>query len=378
MIYQALVKATKRLPLLLLAISVLTGPSAFARLSCGPVFLDSVNSAPVSPFQSHHLEQVYSGKGRFGQEFITLQRKAVEKKRFLRKTVSQSAEWHDFQINPDKPGDIRWGAQFLPTALKEMLGINALNRQGQSVDALSPEVFYVQVPTPATGRRVLTHLESKMKQKNPHYKLINFYETGGDILSGLQYLQNFASRAELPISKEGHLFEHDLNYHYYSSLVTPSFFTKALQNRAQVFLEFHRFVKEKSLHSREYAELFKALSENHLPELVERIDLSTGNLFGSTVRMKSENLHKVMNEVQESLDHAFLDETNPYDFLGKFLKRYPVNGLAELAHREFAPTVSDRYFETDITKEQLNNPGELYNEAQSQLKEFNRIAAELP
>lgn len=379
MIYQAFtLKITKSLPLLLLAFSGLTGPSALAQLNCGPVFLGQITSSPAGIFQSHHLEQVYSGKGRFGQEFITVQRRAVEKKRFLRKNTSELAEWHDFQINPDKPGDIRWGAQYLPSALKEMLGINALNRQGQNVDAGSPEVFYVQVPTPATGHRVLTHLESKMKQKNSDYKLINFYETGGDILSGLQYLENFAARAELPISKSGHLFEHDLNYHFYSSLVTPSFFTKALQNRAQVFLEFHRFVKEKSAHSRQYAELYKVLNENHLPELVERIDLSTGNLFGSTVRMKSENLHKIMNEVQESLDHAFLGETNPYDFLGKFLKRYPANGLAEMAHREFAPEVADRHFETDVTKEQLNNPGELYNEAQSQLKEFNRIAAELP
>ncbi|GEM_PF-2777190 len=377
MIYQArALKITKRLSLLLFALTVQTGPAANAQLSCGPVFLNHV-AAPVTPFQSHHLEQVHSGKGRLGQEFITVQRKTVEKKRLLRKSLSEPAEWHDFQINPDKPGDIRWGAQYLPAALKEMLGINALNRQGQSVDAVSPEVFYIQVPTPANGHRVLAHLESKMKQKIPDYKLINFYETGGNILSGLQYLQNFAARAELPISKEGHLFEHDLNYHFYSSLVTPSFFTKALQSRAQVFLEFHRFVKEQSTHSRQYADLFKVLNENHLPELVERIDLSTGNLFGSTVRMKSENLHKIMNEVQESLDHAFLGETTPYDFLGKFLKRYPANGLAEMAHREFAPALSDKYFEIDITRDQLNNPGELYNEAQSQLKEFNRIAAEL-
>jgi hypothetical protein len=258
-----------------------------------------------------------------------------------------------------------------------MLGINALSRQGKSLEAMSPEVFYVQIPTPATGRRVLSHLESKMRQKDPGFKVINFYETGGDILSGLQYLQNFAARAELPIAKEGHLFEHDLNYHYYSSLVTPSFFTKALQNRAQIFLEFHRFVKEKSMSSRQYADLFKTLNENHLPELVERIDLSTGNLFGSTVRMKSENIHKIMNEVQESLDHAFLGESTPYDFLGQFLKRYPANGLAEMAYKEFAPAAADRHFEIDVSKAQLKNPAELYNEAQSQLKEFERIATEL-
>ncbi|MNT09610.1 hypothetical protein D3C72_1443990 [compost metagenome] len=141
-------------------------------------------------------------------------------------------------------------------------------------------------------------------------------------------------------------------------------------------LEFKSFLQERSAKSSSAKEILQVLDKTVLPELVERVDISTGNMFQAVVRLEKESLSKIMTEVDDILDLAFMGQTSPQMHLMHLLNR-PELGESMLPHlREFLDQLPEKYKNEDLTKAFVENPAELYNEARAQLKLLNSIVAD--
>lgn len=312
-------------------------------------------------FESQHLKQVKSDPNIQGAEFLLIQKKIF-------------SEWFDYKTNPDKPGDIRWGSQYLPLQLKNFLGLKSFNKNNIEIEILANEVHHVQVPTVNTVIARFKMLKERMLVKDPAFKIIGFYETTGHANSDQYYLERFSQESLLPFSNNGHLFEHDLNFHVYSSLVIPSHMTAALQTRVTLVLNFKKFLEDRSVKLDSARGVLKVLEKTVLPELVQRVDISTGNMFQAVVRLEKESLSKIMTEVDDILDLAFMGQTSPQMYLLHLLNR-PELGELLLPHlREFLDQLPQKYKNEDLTKAFVENPAELYNEARTHLKVLNSIA----
>lgn len=366
--YPALHKFMMKFILATLLSITLMGPLVQAQGVCGDLFSRDI-------FESHHLREVEVRKSLFSWDVILLERKSYEKKSFLRKPRLETHEWSDFKINPDKPGDIRWGVQFLPESLRTLMGLEILNKQGQKLSLQSNEIQYVQVPTPATIRSAIALLSKKFKERNAEYGLMNFYETGHAVLSGKSYLEGIAKNGEMPLARQGHLFEHDLNYHVYSGLVLPPYVLKAIQERVELLLGFIKFIENHP--ETQTGSLKQHVNEAVVPNMVESIDIATGNLFKVTIRSDNEKIENVMHEVQESLDFLFKRQKSPYDFFVKIMTEYPLKSESRALVKEYADSVDARYRKEDLDGNFLENPSELYNDARAQLRYLDMLAKEI-
>ncbi|MFS4459834.1 hypothetical protein [Bdellovibrio sp. HCB2-146] len=346
----------------------LMGPLARAQGLCGELFGRDI-------FESHHLREAGLRTNLLSWDVILLERKTFQKKQFLRKARLETYEWSDFKINPDKPGDIRWGVQFLPESLRTLMGLEFLNQQGQKISLHDGDIHYVQVPTPATIRKVMELLSKKFKERNAEYDLMNFYETSNAVLSGKSYLEGIAKNGEMPLAGQGHLFEHDLNYHVYSGLVLPPYVLKAIRDRAELLLGFIKFVEK---HPAAQTGSFKQhVNEAVVHNMVESIDIATGNLFKVTIRSDNEKIGDVMHEVQESIDFLFHRQKSPYDFFVKFMMAHPLKPESRALVKEYADSVAAQYRKEDLDGKFLENPTELYNDARAQLRYLDALAKEI-
>lgn len=345
-------------------------PQAGAQSLCADLFSEQ------QIFSSEHLEQVQVRHTSLGHDVLLIQRKTKMKKRLLQKPVMEFAEWSDYKTNPDKPGDIRWGAESLPEPLKNLLGLRTFDSQGQATPVMANETMFVQVPTAATVTKVFGLLEKQIQKQDAQFRIVNFYEAHG-LLSGKEYLERFAFKSELPLATQGHLFEHDLNFHVYSSLILPSPAAKALRARVELFLDFMKYAESRAFSSKAEAELKIDLEKALLPELVERIDYSTGNLFRAALRMKGEPIHKIMGEIQELHEIAFMDQTSPAAYLKKFLDRPQLGTMLKTVLNDYLVQMPAKYQAEDLPASFIRNPAELYNDVHSNVKILSQAAEQI-
>lgn len=333
--------------------------------------------AEPETFQSEHLQQVQAGKSALGHHVFLVARKKLEKKRLLLKPKVTMAEWSDFRNTSERPGDIRWGAEFLPANLKAILGLKSLDQAGQLSSPMAAETMYVQLPAVRTVTDVFTLLEQGMQVHIPNYRILNFYETQASAVSGRSYLTRFAHNSQLPFSSQGHLYEHDLNFHAYSSLALPHYVTKALRLRAEAFLDLVDYVAARSQNSKAEAELKVALEKYVFRNFVERIDSSTGNLFVSLMLLKNESISTIMTEVDVFLQISFAGQTSPQKYLNTLLAKENLGANLTAILADFWAQAPIRYKQEDLSQAFISNPSEFYNDAQANLKALNQVAGDL-
>ena len=327
-------------------------------------------------FESNHLKQVKTSQSVLGHDVFLVARKNIEKKRLLLKPKIEIAEWFDFRNNLDRPGDIRWGAEFLPSGLKEVLGLKTWDHSGQASAPMSHETSLVQLPTVKTVSAIYSSLENRMQQQDPNYRILNFYEAKDHAISGREYLTRFAHESLLPFSTQGHLYEHDLNFHAYSSLVLPGYVSKALRLRAEAFLDLVSYMETRSVHSKN-TELKKSLEKYIFRKFVERIDTSKGNLFAAMMLLKNESISALMTEVDVFLQVSFVGQTSPQKYLNTLLERENMGpGLHEVLN-EYWSQAPAKFKQDDLSQAFVHNPAEFYNDAQANLKALNQAAENL-
>jgi hypothetical protein len=345
-----------------------TSSAAEAQNLCAELF------AGADIFGSEHLQQVKAGKSVLGHDVFLVARKNLEKKRLLLKPKIQTAEWFDFRNTSERPGDIRWGAEFLPANLTALLGLKTLDQTGQSSSPMAPETMYVQLPAVKTVSEVYRLLEQGMQAQDPHYQILNFYETQASAISGRTYLSNFAHKSQLPFSGQGHLYEHDLNFHAYSSLVLPYYVSKALRLRAEAFLDFVDYVGTGSQNSKPAADLKPALEKYVFRNFVERIDTSTGNLFASLMLLKNESISTIMTEVDVFLQISFAGQTSPQKYLNTLLVKENLGSDLPRLLNDYWAQAPAKFKQDDLSPAFIANPSEFYNDAQANLKALNSVA----
>lgn len=328
-------------------------------------------------FASEHLQQVQAGKSALGHDVFLVARKNLEKKRLLLKPKISVAEWFDFRNTSERPGDIRWGAEFLPGHLKNVLGLKVLDQKGQVSSPMAPETAFVQLPAVKTVIEVYGHLEKGMQVQDPHYRILNFYETQAGAVSGRSYLFNFAHKSQLPFSSQGHLYEHDLNFHAYSSLVLPSYVSKALRLRAETFLDLVDYMGSRANNSPAEAQLKAALEKYVFRNFVERIDTSTGNLFASLMLLKNESISTIMTEVDVFLQVSFAGQTSPQSYVNALLSRENLGTNLSGVLKDYWAQAPAKFKQEDLTKAFVENPSEFYNDAQANLKKLNQVAEDI-
>lgn len=325
-------------------------------------------------FVSEHLQQVQAGKTALGHDVFLVARKSLEKKRLLLKPKVQLADWFDFRNTSERPGDIRWGAEFLPNHLKNVLELKALDKNEQVISPMAPETFYIQLPAVKTVIEVFGLLEKGMQAQDPGYRILNFYETSGSAVSGRSYLYNFAHKSQLPFSSQGHLYEHDLNFHAYSSLVLPSYVSKALRLRAEAFLDLVDYVGSRANNSPAEAQLKAALEKYVFRNFVERIDTSTGNLFASLMLLKNESISTIMTEVDVFLQVSFAGQASPQNYVNALLGRENLGTNLSGVLKDYWAQAPAKFKQEDLSRAFIENPSEFYNDAQANLKKLNQVA----
>jgi hypothetical protein len=355
---------------LILTLAFLTSPAEAQNL-CAELF-----SGP-DIFASEHLQQIDAGKTVLGHDVFLVKRRTLEKKRLLLKPKVQLAEWFDFRNTSERPGDIRWGPEFLPANLKTVLGLKTFDQKGKASAPMAPETFAVQLPVVQTVIEVFKLLEAGMHVYDPHYHILNFYEAPIGAVSGRTYLVNFARGSRLPFSSRGHLYEHDLNFHAYSSLVLPGYVSKALRLRAEAFLDLIDYVGSRAEHSKAEADLKVALEKYVYRSFVERIDSSTGNLFASWMLLKSEKLSTIMAEVDLFLQVSFAGQTSPQKYINTLLGRENLGAILPGVLNDYWAQAPAKFKQRDLSQAFVENPAEFYNDAQASLKTLDLVAAGL-
>lgn len=328
-------------------------------------------------FESSHLQQVQVGKTTLGDDVFLVARKKIETKRLLLKPKVTLAEWSDYRNTSERPGDIRWGAEFLPTNLKTVLGLKTLDSAGQVSSPMAPETNFVQLPTVNTVVEAFRHLERGMQVHDPQYRILNFYETLPSAVSGRSYLAQFAHMSQLPFAAQGHLYEHDLNFHAYSSLVLPSYVTKALRLRAEAFLDLVDYVRARAPHSKVEDDLKTALEKYVFRNFVERIDSSTGNLFASLMLLKNESISTLMTEVDVFLQISFAGQVSPQGYVNTLLAKENLGPQLPAILNDYWAQAPAKFKQGDLSKAFIENPAEFYNDAQANLKALDRAAGDL-
>ncbi len=353
------------------ALLVILAIPGHAQQACSGVF-----ASAKEVFQSHHLLEVSSRKESLGQEVLILQRKSEVQKKLFRKAKEVQKDWADFSINPDKPGDVRWGAQHLGPAMKTLFGLKTFDQQSREVAPTSDAVFYTQTPSVPTILHGFKLLEAKMKQQNPEFEWIGFFQTGSEILSGRTYIERIVKDGKMPISRQGHLYEHDLNYHVYSSFVMPPQFVKALRSRMDVFMGFIKYMEAQPA-TKENAQVRYLLEQKLLEEVVSRVDTATGNFFKTVIRDNDKGLNHTMNEVFDSLEIALLSQLSPREYFLELTgsKAWGAD-LNKVAH-EYARMLPESAKQQDLPDNYFKNPAEFYNQANSIYKALEKAAAEV-
>ncbi len=349
------------------------GAAAGAQGLCSNVFEGLLEG----PFESNHLQQVQFTTTRLGEGAFVVTRKSVEKKRLLLKPKIEISDWADYRKSHDRPGDIRWGAEFLPSALKEILGLKTLSASGQLSSPLGAETAFVQLPTAQTVASVYKQLETAMQKADPLYKILGFYVTGSKTVTGREYLERFALKSLLPFAKQGHLYEHDLNYHAFSSLLIPPIASKALRLRAEAFLDLLDFIGKKTATLPAILPLKKSLEKFVYENFVERLDTSTGNLFPALMLLKNESLSTQMSEVDVFLQLTFARQTSPQSYVETLLSREKFSPELSPILNEYFSQAPAKFKQEDLPKGFVENPAEFYNEAQSHIKDLNQAAENL-
>lgn len=355
----------------LILILVFQSKKAEAQNLCAGLF------AGAEIFESAHLHQVQVGKTSLGHDVFLVARKKIETKRLLLKPKITLAEWSDYRNTSERPGDIRWGAEFLPVNLKALLGLKALDSAGQVSSPMAPETSFVQLPTVSTVVETFRRLENSMQAHDPQYQILNFYETLPSAVSGRSYLAQFAHKSQLPFATQGHLYEHDLNFHAYSSLVLPSYVTKALRLRAEAFLDLVDYVSSRAPNSKAEADLKSALEKYVFRNFVERIDSSTGNLFASLMLLKNESISTLMSEVDVFLQISFAGQVSPQSYVNTLLAKENLSPLMTAILNDYWAQAPAKFKQNDLTKAFVENPSEFYNDAQANLKALERAAGDL-
>lgn len=356
---------------LIFALLVLLAIPGHAQQACSGIF-----SSSKEIFQSHHLMEIQTRKESLGQEVLVLQRKSEIQKKLFRKEKEVQKDWADFSINPDKPGDVRWGAQHLGPAMKTLLGLKTFDQQGKEVAPTSDAVFYTQTPSVPTILHSFKLLEAKMKQQNPEFQWIGFFQTGAGTLSGKTYVEKIVKDGTMPISSQGHLYEHDLNYHVYSSFVMPPQFVKALRSRMEVFMGFVKYM-EAQPGTKENAQVRYLLEQKLLEEVVSRVDTATGNFFKTVIRDSDKGLNHTMNEVFDSLDIALLSQLSPREYFLELTGSKDWGADLNKAAREYARTLPESAKQQDLPDFYFKNPAEFYNQANSLFKALEKAASEV-
>jgi hypothetical protein len=335
---------------------ILFGIQAGAQNLCSVVFTKSALT-----FESKHLKETKALVDADGLGVLLIQKKANE-------------EWYDFKTAPDRPGDVRWGMEYLPESLRQLLNLAAYDAHGKPVAVTSENLRTLQLPTTKLIQQKFAKLAAKLKIVMPDHLLIQYYETKEITSSNRLYLENFVKESKLPLSDQGHLYEHDLNYHVYSSFVLPKRFVEALKIRAELLLEFNAFIKKEAEHSNQAKEIAKIISSIVLHDYVSRVDASTGNMFQVVVGMEKENLNLIMSEMMIILEYSLINQPSPQLHLLHLLNRPELNESMLPYLQKFLSSLPEKYKKEDLDQTFLQNPAELYNESRSVFKQITKAA----
>lgn len=353
--------------------AVLVASVALAR-TCGDVFAEAQRSLDTD--FSFHLRQVSQAPGRFGGETFILQRNTYVKRRLFMRPKEVKLDWWHFNTNPDKLGDIRWAATYLPDHLKEIFTVDALSKDLRPVDPWWDEVEFVRVPDAKEVRNVLARLNEYGRRRGLENTVINFYGTQ-EIESSRIYLTKFAKNLELPLATRGHLYEHDFNYHVLSSLVMDPALVRALQKRAELALLFDKFVSEKARAQEELRAVSAHVENSVLQRVVESIDLS-GNIFMDLFRHSK--VEKRNKDVQSSMNSIFYGTFSPKEFLDRIVKEdLPKKNSAEIqdVYQEFTRRIGMEYVRADLPHDWFENPKLGADAAITHLGRLNRMARDI-
>lgn len=367
------------------------GVSAGAQLHCGPLFSITTSVSTFTPidqtfaiFQSPRLQETAAQRGHFGGRILSIQQKTYAPKKLFGGGSEKSYAWYDYGTQADQPGDMRTASEFLPTQLKQYFSIKALRLDLTEVlQPKSDEIKILTIPDFKESSSGLKVLEAEVQKKDSNFKMFHFYEAA-QIVTGKTFLQNLATQAAFPLSSQGHLFEHDFNYHFLSALVTPPRIVKAVQKRAQIILLFHDYVIKNAGRFANLKSLSKDYENKVFKNATQRFDL-LANVFVHLIANKNTHSLEInLKEMTTDLQNIFLQAESPKAYLQNLLAQSHLTPYfgnrkfdTDLSNlfADFEMQLPDTFLKKDLQSVWLSNAMYLDHEVQAQMHLLNDVAA---
>lgn len=357
------------------ACSMLFGKPAISESSTAKAVPSTQALEGAQLFSSFRLQEVGRVPGRFGGSILTIGRKSLGN--------GQKVSWEDYSTKTDLPGDMRWALHDLAPAIKGLFSFSGLGKdlqpiKNQQFDALE----YVTVPNWTEVHTGLEALKSLAQKQNMDIAILNFYSTD-KVTGGRKYLSMLAEELKLPMTSQGHAFEHDLNFHFVSSFFTPTFIARAMQNRAQIVLEFEKFLKEYPRRTRSQAQNFEVF------ETVMRKELMIDVIYRMDTQANFVNIYNGRSApgmIEEIFKAMLMRSYTPRDYLVSLVSHHfgevvSMNrSLAQdfqMAFDEFLAGLSERYSKEDVPRGFFDNPNVFKQGAEQQLRDLETLASQL-
>ncbi len=276
--------------------------------------LDDCQAKIAPAFYSSHLHSSEVRPGLHGGLII-----------FVKKQDSKS--WKLRISGADKPGDFRCGPAYATDGLKDFFSIHAYNQNGQNGDhnmISEDSTSTISIPNIEEINGGLLKLKQALQAQSLPHEILTFYEAN-KVVDAATYLLRLAEQQQLPMGTIGELFEHDFNYHFLSSLVTPPQVVSLMSKRAKLLLQFLDYAKSNEakynvLKNNHFARNFATIS---LELAIKGLDLQGNNW------MLFHNLYPdtPKADLSVNLTHMFLKAQNPSAYLKNIIRRSSIGPI---------------------------------------------------
>ena len=176
----------------------------------------------------------------------------------------RSAEWFDSRKSFKRDGadftqDLRVFPQLLGTKNAHFFGFEQLSDK--------------QMALPDVGELngAISKFNEGLSADDPLRMPLRFYETPEAFVSSDEYVRRFVDKNELPISRSGRQFMHDISVHSLEGFFLDNRLIETLRGRAKLWLDFMQSVQTPKMSSAR-KDLLKATHKKVMTSLLRQID----------------------------------------------------------------------------------------------------------
>ena len=279
--------------------------------------IDTCTPKLVPAFTSSHLFPNNTVRGHHEGHVYQLKRKYSAKGDLL--------PWKINSRGDDKPGDFRWATLYMNPSLKEYFSIESYNKDYKPTPAIlwsDDRTVFITIPDFDEANGGLLKFKEHLKSEGRPHNILTFYKTK-KVESALAFFTRLAEEEALPMGENGELFEHDFNYHFLSSLLTPPAVVALMSKRAKVILQFLEYAKT---HTPKYSAL------RRFPELFENVTLQFGAKafdFQGNLWMDYHSINEASNRqsMPFNLGNMFFNAYSAREYLKNMIQMSRINPI---------------------------------------------------